>query len=301
MGLYSETGGLLLKRSPKPELPYRSNDGTIENVPEKDPSPATWIPMPKLPLHLLLALALFLSLGAAKVPETRTAAAPDGFQLPTNTEQRYIWLKGRQKVGETVLRFQRVPRDDGWAYVIDSVRRYDYEGISQRSQGMTVVSDQGLPLRFEESTSLNTVQGARTSQKTSIEFDGQNAHVTSQHNGPKGRRVERDVAVPEQPTYLYANQALEHWVVFTATLAPLTKTQTVRLLYPDFDRVLKVTFTAGKKESLAIGKEKTEAQRFSFESTDGELTGLLWLDAKGRLLQLKFPAASLRLVLAPDA
>ena len=239
-------------------------------------------------------LALSLCLGATQAP---TSPAPEGFQLPTNTEQRYIWLKGRQKVGETVLRFQRVPRGGGWAYVLDSVRRYDHEGISQRSQGMTVVSDQGLPLRFEESTSLNTVQGARTSQKTSIEFNGQKAHVTSQHNGPKGRRVERDIAIPDQPTYLYANQALEHWVVFTAAFPPLAKTHTVRLLYPDFDRVLKVTFSAEEKESLTVGKEKTEAQRFSFKSSDGELTGLLWLDAKGHLLQLKFPAASLRLVL----
>ena len=256
--------------------------------------------MAQTPLHLLVAAAAFLSLGAATAPKVPARAATAALELPTNTEQRYLWLKGRQKVGETILRFQQVPHKGEQAYVLDAVRRYDHEGISQRSRGTTIVNRLGLPLRFEESANLSTVQGARTSQKTEIDFNGETAHVTTQHNG-QGSRVERDIATPKQPTYLYANQALEHWVVFTAMFPLAVEEHTIRLLYPDFNRVLEVTFRIDEKESLAIGNEKIAAQRYSFKSSKGDLKGLVWLDKKGRLLQLEFPGASLRLVLAPDA
>jgi hypothetical protein len=59
-----------------------------------------------------------------------------------------------------------------------------------------------------------------------------------------------------------------------------------------------VTFRSRGKDELAVGERKIEARRYSFRSRDNRLNGLLWLDGKGRMVQMEYPASGLRVILA---
>ena len=56
------------------------------------------------------------------------------------------------------------------------------------------------------------------------------------------------------------------------------------------------------REKLKIGTDEVEATRYTFLSKHKQLTGVLWLDASGRLLQIEFankdPALKLKVVLS---
>jgi hypothetical protein len=236
----------------------------------------------------------------APVQKEVKSAQPTTLDLvwPVNTEYRYVWVKERQRVGETVFRIDRVPRDGGIAYVVDSQFRYDREGVSHQARGLTVVSDQGIPLRFEETRTLSGVAGVVSSQQSRIDFEGDVAKIHSQHNGAAERTITREIKLPAE-TYLYANQAVEHWAIFASRLPAKFEKHRLDLLYPDFDRVLRVSFRFQEEETLKLGKHPLKTRRYEFSAEGGELSGRLWMGEDKRLAQIEFPVSSLRVVRVP--
>lgn len=212
-----------------------------------------------------------------------------------DTEHRFLWLEGREKVGETVFRITRIPHEDAHGYVVDANRSYNRRGVSHQGGSTTVLTAAGLPLRFQEKVHLGTASGALSSQETTLEAAPGKAHVVSQHNGPGGRRVERDIELPEN-AFLYANQAVEHWAILTTALPLEFERNSLLVLYPDQDRVLVLRFEIDGNESLRLGEHEVETRRVAFHSASGGVSGTVWLDKAGRLAQIRFANSSLRVV-----
>jgi len=245
--------------------------------------------------------------GQSEEPAAKPKNAADTFVVPrpqpgeperrwaVDTEHRFLWLEGREKVGETVFRITRVPHEDTHGYVVDASRSYNRRGISHRGRSTTILTAAGLPLHFQEMVHLGTASGALSSQETTVEAAAGKAHVVSQHNGPGGRRVERDIESPEN-AFLYANQAVEHWAILTTALPNEFERNSLLVLYPDQDRVLVLQFEAKETESLRHGEHEVETRRVAFHSASGGVSGTVWLDKAGRLAQIRFANSSLRVV-----
>lgn len=242
----------------------------------------------------------------ANVPSAKRAAVTPPAVLPwkTGTEHRYVWLQGAEKVGETRFRIREIVEDGRPAYEIETSRTYDHEERSQSATSTTSIRPDGSPLRFSESCHMSAVRTLRAHQSTEITVAGGKALVTYVQNRREETRVRQEIECPDG-AYLFASQAVEHWAIFLARLPRDGEDHVLKILYPDFKKVLDVTFEPQEKEALLLGAQRIETTPFRFRSEDGQLRGSVWVDGAGRLVQIEFPASipgarPLRVVLAPE-
>jgi hypothetical protein len=249
-----------------------------------------------------------LSSGEAIPPQAkaqdpkRGASEEPGLPWKLDTPYRYLWLRAGQKVGETRFEIKRAKEGErSFVYILTARRSYDREGASHRSEETTVFKADGTPLKFEETLDFSTIGKVRSHQVTTIEFVGQRAKVKYVQNGNEGEPNLQTVELPSG-TFLTASQAVEHWAILMSRLPLEFEKEKVNLFYPDFHKVLEVTFLKAEQEKLKLGKDELETTRARFRSETGELQGTAWRDARGRLIQIEFPnpkakELSLRVVL----
>lgn len=228
------------------------------------------------------------------------------FNLPwkLDTSYRYLWLRQSQKVGETRFKIQAVREGGDSAYTLTATRSYERDGATHRSEEKTTFLADATPLKFEETLDFTTVKNLHAHQVTTIEFVKQWAKVKYVQNGKEAEPLLQTVELPPG-TFLFGSQAVEHWALFVAKLPQNLEKHKVNLFYPDFQKVLEVTFQKSGTEKLIVGKLEVETSRLTFRSEAKELQGSVWIDSKGRLIQVEFPSAtakelSLRVVLAED-
>jgi hypothetical protein len=219
-------------------------------------------------------------------------------------EYRYLWIQGSQKVGETRFRIQKGIEGEKPVLHVTARRSHDSEKASQRARGSTTLYTDGTPLNFEESLEFSTVRQLKAHQVTSISFSGNKARVKYVQNGKEDTAVIYEAEVPPG-AFLFANQAVEHWAVFTSKLPSGAEEHDVQLFFPDFRKTFEVSFQSKARETLTLGDKKVAATRYTFSSSLGELKGSIWLDSRRRLVQVEFPPASpelrpLKVVLVPD-
>ena len=240
--------------------------------------------------------------GAFVLPPT-VGSAPPSSQWPWEVGQefRYVWVKGRQRVGETRWATGWVPnpgRPQEKLLEIQATRNYDHGGISQKAFGTTHLKADGTTLRFRERVSSTNANQGDKGARQEIRFENreQTAWTTYVHNGKEDRPIVRKHSFP-QGTFLLGNQAVEHWVVLAAGLPREFETHTVVVYYPDQKRTFSVEFKKSKAQStLKIAGRDVDATRYSFRSSDSSLKGELWIK-EGRLQQLEFQAAGLKVIL----
>lgn len=236
-----------------------------------------------------LPLALAALLGGA--------AAEDTVPWTLDTEHRYVWLREGQKVGETRFRLEELPRDGGEnVLVLTSRRSYDHQGLSQRSESTTVLSRRLFPIHFEETLHISALSGTRSRQDLRVDVKDGVATASWVHNGKTSKPTKDTVELPDD-SFLHASQAVEHWALFLTALPPGAREHVLRLYYPDFGRVLEVTFIARSEEALRIGGQQLTTTLYEFSADI--LRGRAWRDDEGRLVQIEFPEAGLQVVLAP--
>jgi hypothetical protein len=221
------------------------------------------------------------------------------------TEYRYVWVQNGKRVGETWFRFEQdskaatTSNKERTRYILKARRKNDYPSFSVSAQGTTTVRADGTPIRFEETLTGKSVEEKGFNQETHIYFEGSTAKLRYKQRGRNQKP--HDVKIP-QGTFIIATDTVEHWALFLSMLPPGFKTHEVQLLYPDFAAVMSTTIERVGKEKLKIGSEEIEVTRYAFISKHRQLTGALWLDAAGRLLQIEFankdPARKLRVVLS---
>lgn len=239
---------------------------------------------------LLAALpASLLADGPGKQP------GPEGpWQL--GAEHRYVWLRGPEKVGETVFKIaEDLPpggdRSEKPAapprFVLTATRTYDHQGNSQRARGKTTFLADGTPLAFEEELEVSALKNLRSSQVTSIQFASGKARVKYVNNRKEEQAILHEVEVPPG-AYLFANQAVEHWALFASRFPPGADRHEVKLFYPDGGKVLEVVFKKAGVEKIKLGGDEIEATRYDFQSGLKEMSGSIWIDAERRLLQVEF-------------
>ncbi len=263
------------------------------------------------PLVVWTAVALVIAAPLAAGEVTRPEGAASSVRPePTRgwthgDEHRFVWIQKKQKVGETRFRLTELPhpaRPGEKILEIRSARTYSNDGITRRATGVTLVTTTGSPLRFEETLFLvpAATPDRGTKQTTKFERDGRKVRVTYRPNDVERSTIVRERELDES-VYLCGNQALEHWVVFTAQLPREFASRTVQLYYPDQRRVFDVHLRANGSEKLKIGDRAIVARRYAFRTTENAMSGNIWLDAGSRLVQVEFPRSALRVVLTPEA
>ncbi len=263
-------------------------------------SPLNWPHMQSPPMPHQVAI-LFLTFGSLALCAP-AAASPKEVSYPweLNTEHRYVWLRKADKVGETRFQIRHVPhptRRGEMIYEIQARRTYNYGGAIRAARGTTFLTTTGETLRFEETLRAAHVDGNVSEQRTLYERKSESqAQVT--YLQPGAKPIVRDHTL-EANSFLCGNQAMEHWVAFTASLAGSLDGREVSLLYPDFNRTVRLRIDKKGEEPLRLGGRSIDATRYAFKST--EMSGTLWLDAQNRLLQIEFPSTRLKVVLAGTA
>ncbi len=234
------------------------------------------------------------------------SSAPGSFHgWKTDCEYRFVWSQDRQKVGETTLRWSLMGENRETPAVrwkIDCRRSYDRLGISQRSSSMTLCDAAGFVIQYEDRTDVTANVGKKAKQVTNIGLTGEKAHVTYTQEGKTQPRIE---AVLPAGTRLTASQAIEHWILFLATWSREPETRDQDLYYPDFGRVLRVTFRRGSEEKVRIGSGEIVTVPHAFKAARESLEGTVWLDKNSRLVQIEFinalkPELTLRVTLADE-
>ena len=260
---------------------------------------------------IVLALTWILgSCGCVDLPKPATPPVPDptpSKDIPwtLDKEYRYVWIQRGEKVGETRFQLRRGTEETKPVLRLTAERTYSREGIHHQGRESTVLLLDGTPVRFEESLAVSVLPNRRARQDTTIEVREGKARVTYVPNGDAARKSSYELEVPKG-TFLFASQAVEHWAIFTSRLRLDRDEEVLQVLYPDFRRVLAVTFRKSGTEDLEIKGEKIPTTRYGFSSAEGQLKGNVWLDKDQRLMQVEFPnpenpGASLKVVLATGA
>ena len=264
----------------------------------------------------LLLMGSFLSLlppaARADTPPERVREASGSTATPTETaafpwklghEHRFLWLRRREKIGETRFLVKLIPfpgRPGERLVEVRATRNYHRESVVQEATGTTHVSFTGEPEHYEEQlTVLHASTAKRSTQATTFERRGGTTRVTFVQNGRKNR-PSVDERVLAEGTFLCASQAVEHWAIFVSTLPRKFARREVKLYYPDQRKVFTVQLNGKGEESIKVGKSKVSARRYTFRSAKGELDGNIWIGADGRLLQITFPQTQVRVVLATE-
>jgi hypothetical protein len=249
------------------------------------------------------ALFVILTLGLDESPPLRPSPALQGLASlwQSEKEHRFVWVVNGQKVGETRFTVRRGAGKEG-GYEVEASRSHDRQGISTRARATTRFLDGGKPVQFEEILDLQAPRNSRSHKETRIEFTEGKARVRYSNNGKDEAPITFDLP---RGVFLTASDAVEHWVILAAEIPRAAQKHEAKLLYPDHSKILDVTFERAGAEKLKVGSEQIETTRYSFHTARGEMKGSVWLDGRGRLLQIEFPGTSkdltLRVTLAGGA
>ena len=212
------------------------------------------------------------------------------FPWDLDRDYRFSWIKGRTKVGETRFRISAVEAPTGSsvkkAFRCSSSYWYKTEGFSQEGKHETWFDREWKPLRY---TCRHQMSGVRDTHAIQ-EHEGRIANgllvLVVIHNGDSKNGVEVRMEAPSEG-YLLQNQAFDNWAILTGQiLRQRPAAMDARIIYPDLSKVYEVRFTFEKEEPIDLGKpEKPICRSYSFRSKEGQFTGKLWTDGKGRMIQ----------------
>ena len=237
---------------------------------------------PKMLTGLLLALSV------APLPTF-------DFGWKLDRSYKYLWLKDKEKIGETVFRFSRkegVAGGDEY-YQLSIRRKMEGEGELQDSVGTLLFSGDGAPLSYQEETSIRHAGGIGL-QEASIQFPAGRATTTYISNRKKKQGSKKEIPV-DKGTFLFSTLCQEQWNLFTGKL-DRTRPKSIKILYPEFGKVIEIDFSPEVQSApLTIGGNKIPVTRFSFKVKKGSWQGNIWIDAKGRMLQ--YASGPLKIVL----
>lgn len=241
------------------------------------------------------AILLILSLGLDDATPPKPSPGLKGMEAlwALEKEHRFVWVLKGEKVGETRFTVRRGAGSEG-GYEVEASRSHDRLGISTRARSTTRILDGGRTLRFEEILDLQAPRNARSHKETRIDFAEGKARVRYSNNGRDEEPITLDLP---RGVFLTASDAVEHWVILAAEIPRGALKHEAKLLYPDHSKVLDVTFERAGTEKLKVGPEEIETTRYSFRAARGEMNGSVWLDERGRLIQIEFPGASKELTL----
>ncbi len=237
---------------------------------------------------LLALLPVAGLLAEEKNPPAPSEASP-GLPWKTGVSHRYVWVEGSEKVGETVFAIRE--NAETGSYEIRTTRRYAKSSTSMDASSVTVVRADGSPVRFEETLDVSAIRGFRARLETTITFEARKARLKYVPNGKEERASIAEYEL-QPDTYLAASQAVEHWAVFCSRIPQGKRSATLRVFYPDFNRVYEVLFESKGRETIRIAGTPVETELYGFSEASGQLSGRVWLDAKRRLVQIEFPARS---------
>lgn len=241
---------------------------------------------------LKLVFCLFLALSPA------VAADPD-FGWKLDRGYKYLWMKDKEKIGETVFRFSRKEGragDPGY-YQLTSRRKMESEGRIQDSSGTLLFALDGTPSSYHEETSfrLSSEKTFSAFQEVWIRFGDGRVTTTFINNRKKDSASKKEFAV-DKDTFLFSTLCQEQWNLFTRKLdngGPAS----LKTFYPEFGQVMKIDFRPEVTSSpLKIGKREIPVTRYSFEAKKWKWTGTIWVDSRGRMIQ--YASGRLKIVLA---
>ncbi|HVR76568.1 MAG TPA: DUF6134 family protein [Planctomycetota bacterium] len=244
-------------------------------------------------LEPAILLILCLGLDDATPPKPSPQLKDMAALWALEKEHRFVWALKGEKVGETRFTVRRGAKSEG-GYEVEAHRSHDRQGISTRARSTTRFLDGGKPLRFEETLDLRAPRNSRSHKETRIDFADTKARVRYSNNGKDEEPITLDLP---RGVFLTASDAVEHWVILAAEIPRAALKHEAKLLYPDHSKILEVTFERAGTEKLKVGPEEIEATRYSFRAAHGEMNGSVWLDGRGKLLQIEFPGTSRELTL----
>ena len=201
---------------------------------------------------------------------------------------KYLWLKDKEKIGETVFRFSRKdgPSLTGEYYQLAIRRKMEAKGKIQDSVGTLLFSKDGSPVTYTEKTNFRFASDKtfKAFQEVSIQFtDG--LATTIYTNNRKKEQASRTELKVDKDIFLFSTLCQEQWNLFTRQL-DAAGPRTIKVLYPEFSDVLKIDFKPEVQSApLTIGDRKIPVTRFSFEAKKWKWQGSIWIDEKGRMLQ----------------
>lgn len=254
----------------------------------------TEVPFPYFQTQMTIQktlLCLLLTLSATSLP-----AFEFGWKLDRG--YKYLWLKDKEKIGETVFRFSRKEGVAGGSeyYQLASQRKMEAEGKIQDSVGTLLFSKDGAPATYTEKTSFRFASDKSFSayQEASIQFNRDLVTTIYTNNRKKGQESRKELKIGKD-TFLFSTLCQEQWNLFTGKL-DTTGPGTIKVLYPEFSEVLKIDFKPEVQSApLTIGDRKIPVTRFSFEAKKWKWQGSIWVDAKGRMIQ--YASGPLKVVL----
>jgi hypothetical protein len=238
---------------------------------------------------MIMLLLLFIGALGQAPP---TPAVPDtAMPWSMKVEHRFVWVQSGSKVGETRIHLEEAggaaaKTAGSMALLLKASRTYDRQGMSQQASSTTTARLDGMVLQYQERLEVSALKGKRAHQETSFEVSGNKLKVT--YTRDETRQPTSEVDLPPG-SMVVGNQALEHWLLVAMRLPRDGKPHEVQMYYPDFARVLSVTFRERGQEEIKVGSKQCAATRYAFSSKEKDLRGSLWVDSKGRLLQIQFP------------
>lgn len=226
------------------------------------------------------------------------SAADSDFGWKLDRGYKYLWVRDKEKIGETVFRFTRKEGIAGNPdyYQLASRKKMDSEGRIEDSSGTLLFSLDGTPLSYHEETGIRlSSQKAFTAlRETRIRFENGRVNSTITNNGEKDNASKKEIAV-DKDTFLFSTLRQEQWNLFTGKLDN-KKPVSLKIFYPEFGEVMKIEFRPEVESApLRIGEREIPVSRFAFEAKKWKWKGTIWVDSKGRMLQ--YTSGPLKIVL----
>ena len=270
---------------------------------------------------LAVALAAQSSPDPGDDPKVSTPTSPSTSPSPSTLpwklgrSYKYVWLRKKEKIGETTFRWRRDTRDGAQrpdapgdagnhaGYVLSSRRRLETDGKVEESEGTLRLLANGRPLVFREETSYRMAATGNFRGRQELKVSFQSAKATVSYVTNRNFEDPSSHSVPlakKGPTYLFSTYGIEQWNLFTLDLAR-AKTTTIEVVYPEFARRLRLELEPARgTERLDIGDRHLNTTRYDFRVKQWKWSGSIWIDARGRMLRYKSADLSLQLTAVPE-
>jgi hypothetical protein len=218
------------------------------------------------------------------------APAPSAFPWDLNRKFRFVWVQERKKVGETTFQLLDEPAPTGSPSkrVFRSVANFwnKTEGRSIEGRHDTVLSENFRPIRFQTLHLFQGLNRAHSELKQEGAVAGGKLTMTTVSNRDEAGAVRPEPMEAPADAYILLNQSVDNFAIIASHLLRAPKDHDARILYPDLLKCYEVHFAYEGEDFVDLGKpERPKCRRYSFRSKEGQVSGRVWLDARGRMVQ----------------
>lgn len=243
--------------------------------------------------------------GALETASTKPARSRVLEAWGSRSGARFLWAQAGGQVGETRLSLRPVPATSPEAppgVQLETTFSYDRQGVRKEAERTTQVDAQGGWIAYRERIDLSALRGFASHRECKIERKAPGRlEVRFSNNG----KDEPPGSIETTPgSHIATSDSVEHWALLAADLPRDRETYQTLILYPELTRAYEVTFRKVGHETLAVAERRLEADRYSFTTPARDLKGDIWIDERGRLLQITFPGSkpelSLRVTLVDE-